>query len=192
MTYKVAIYPGYGGTEGGILLGQPIVVALDPVITYIKYPDHPHINLGGNLQNTNIFVPDTLCYIHNPEELGNIIDYRVFEAYKKIAIWLYRHQIWLSMREHTGKGEWIGQGVKLDAKHLIEALDPLGGCRCGKRKAYIDCHMSDDLSSRHSINIERAKEHILANRENIISKITKNTIAPKKKAFDLLKIELLG
>lgn len=171
-TFKVAVYKG----KENLLNGQPIAIPLDPVISYSKYPDHPHLNAGGQIYIKNrdfyipkiednrtpkfpriknddpprykFYLPDSLCYHYSPLELGNTEYDRLFNAFNQIQIWLFRHQLWLATRKilGVGKGIWIGpQKGRLIEGDYLEILNPIGECRCGSGKKYLECHMLNDI-----------------------------------------------
>lgn len=54
--------------------GVPLFIPLEPEISYDKYSDHPHLNVGGvglipGLGH--LAVPDSLCYVEDPAQLGH-------------------------------------------------------------------------------------------------------------------------
>ena len=140
-TFHIAVYPG----EPGVLNGQPIAIPLEPTISYVQYPDHPHLNSGRYIKQMNLFIPDTLCYTDNPKGLGSDPFSRLSSAFALISEWLYRHQVWLETRA-KGKSTWIGrQAFTSKPEEFAEFINPNGPCRCGKQLLYKDCHMRKDL-----------------------------------------------
>lgn len=145
--FIVAVYPGVKNVYGG----QPVAIALEPQINYQLYPDHPHLNPGyitNRVNGENFFLPDSFCYIDDPASLGNDAYERMLQAFCKISIWLFRHQVWVETRKFITKGEWIGlEGKPLPSSAYPEFINPLGMCRCGKGESYVNCHMLSDLGN---------------------------------------------
>lgn len=180
--YTVAIYPG----SDGILNSQPIAVVLDPPINYTVYPDHKHLNIGGRYSE-DLILPDTICYTDNPEELGEELDKRIFQAYKYVTVWLYRHQLWLACRELKVEEKWIGTQVKnFDNRNYIYAIEPIGRCRCGSDKEYIECHMPEDFSYFKNISLKSAENYIKNNRVSVIKEYAEKFASPRNLALQLL------
>lgn len=140
-TFSVAIYSNHSEKY----IGQPLAVCFDPVISFINYPDHPHLNMP-NIDPVS-YLPPTLCYTNTPEELGNQFGDRLFDALFYITEWLVRHQVWEKHRELYGSGYWIGSEAdsSISNGQKVNVLNPRGRCSCGKSKAYLNCCMSSDL-----------------------------------------------
>lgn len=140
-TFQVAVYPGDSIAYGG----QPLLIALEPEINYNLYPDHPHINVGGEreFEGKKSFIPDSLCYTDLPETLGTDTFERIYAALEYGTEWLFRHLIWLETRK-KGKAIWIGNQLITINMGYSNFLNPDGQCRCGKRKLYKDCHFMAD------------------------------------------------
>ncbi|MCL4439164.1 MAG: SEC-C domain-containing protein [Firmicutes bacterium] len=140
-TFYVAVFPGHPS----VLSGQPIAIALEPVITYNDLPDHPHLNQGGLIRKS-FYLPDSLCYTNDPVGLGtNIVD-RLLKAFVLICIWLFRHQIWMATRQLWGQGIWIGpQDPPLSRTLQVLHLNPSNICHCGSGAPYSKCHMMSDM-----------------------------------------------
>lgn len=157
-TFKVAVYNGHPELLGG----QPVAIALEPAITYSEYPDHPHINccqilkIGGR----ECLMPDSLCYIENPKDLGDNEYMRLLNAFDEIVIWLLRHQVWLETRKQKRPGLWIGPETSRENMYMAMRLDPNGSCRCGKEKAYRNCHMPADVAAINRCSRQKAFEFI--------------------------------
>lgn len=151
--FRIAICTG----DDKFLEGQPIVISLNPTITYMNYPDHPHLNTGGFYGG--VYIPDSFCYGYTvePERYGPS-DYEKFiRVFDEATLWLFRHQLWAAIRSKYGKGEWIGKHDKNGLPPLVYAnwLNPLSKCRCGKKKKYIECHLPLDIAPSVT---KRAKE----------------------------------
>lgn len=142
--YKVAVCTG----TDRMLDGQPIVISLEPRITYSVYPDHPHLNMGGYIPELRKYLPDSFCYGYTvePERYGPTEYDRFINLFDEVTLWLLRHQVWEAVRKQFGKGIWIGprEGV-LPAWSYVNKLNPQGLCRCGNKKLYKDCHLILDL-----------------------------------------------
>ena len=188
--YKVGICVN---ENADFLEGQPIAIALDPIISYMNYPDHPHLNTLG--QYKNAFVPESFCYGYNVEkERYGTTDYEKFmRAFDEVTLWLFRHQIWEAYREYTGKGKWIGVHHAVGLPDLTYAgiLNPLGQCRCGKKLKYLDCHLPLDLSVKvkekmkldHTTRLEVQTEYI----KNLTLSWDKRVGLPQREMLKKLK-----
>lgn len=191
-TFNVAIHPNIAVgplLKEPLLGGQPIAIAFDPAITFMNFPDHPHLSMGGPerlLPGTQYFLPDSICYTNNPNGLGNTQTERLLAALDEITIWLLRHQIWMATRELTGHGIWIGPHEgQLDPEWFPSRLNPLGPCRCGSRKTYASCHMTSDLETVKQkygdTSVTNLKKHIDS------GWWTKAVYMPQKNLFEDLK-----
>ena len=136
------------GNDDRFLEGQPIAISLMPTITYMDFPDHPHLNTGG--YNGSVFIPDSFCYGYTvePERYGTNEYEKYIRVFDETTLSLLRHQIWVAIRNRTGKGHWIGKHDTNGLPPLVYAnvLNPLAKCRCGKQKRYLECHLPLDLS----------------------------------------------
>ena len=142
--YIIAVYKG----SSGVLEGQPVAIPLRPTISYIQYPDHPHLNTGRlvSIEGESFYLPDSLCYTNSPKELGETDYGRIFEALIQVLMWLFRHEIWLATRSIKKPGLWIGPDVENDTPEICAGfLNPEGVCRCMSDKKYFDCHMPRDI-----------------------------------------------
>jgi hypothetical protein len=192
--YYIAVYPG----DEKILNGQPIAIPLKPEINYIRFPDHPHLNTMGakdvQIDGFNFHLPDSLCYTSDPNELGTDKSKRLLYAFDLITIWLFRHEIWLKTKESYGKGTWIGPEAARFSPYIYpQILNPLGKCRCGKNKKYVDCHRSYDMkklrkmkkkNNKISLNSGRISYQTAGSWEN-------NICNPQKRSLDILQNILL-
>lgn len=140
-TYMLAIWEG----NDQVLNGQPVVISLDPEISFNIYPDHPHINAGGLFKSENKYIPSSICYTDDPNALGDNQYTRILEAIHQTIIWLFKHQIWVSTKK-IGKGIWIGPQVYNNENQQFSYYrDPYGKCRCGSNKQYYKCHLNEDF-----------------------------------------------
>lgn len=194
-TFNVAIHPNIAVgplREAPLLGGQPIAIAFSPEITFKDYPDHPHLNMGNHqrlLPSTHYLLPDTLCYTHTPNGLGEMQRDRLLTAFDEVTIWLLRYQIWLATRALTGHGIWIGpQEGQIYADWYPLRLNPEGQCHCGSiRKPYKDCHMTNDLATVK----QKHGDAVTAQMQLIDSSWWVKTVyLPQKKLFDDLKQQL--
>jgi hypothetical protein len=145
--FKVAVHPGIPGRYNG----QPLAIAIDPVISYANFPDHPHLNVGGKGLGAAFkgYLPDSLCYLEDVHELGSDPTVRFRNVFFIIAIWLFRHMVWEAQRKLYRNANWIGpEGSRLPDYAYALTLDPLGPCRCGSQRNYFDCHMMNDIQKR--------------------------------------------
>lgn len=150
-TFRIAVFSNVGGVplKVPLLMGRPIAIAIDPIISYSIYPDHPHLNMSNPvLQRCNDYLPDSLCYMTETLPTDDIERYLI--ALDTITIWLFRHQVWLATRELTHEGIWIGpQDGILDDECFAYRLDPAGRCRCNRGKKYEQCHQGIDTLKAH-------------------------------------------
>lgn len=150
-TFKIALLIN---KEPEFLMGQPVAFAIDPLISYLNFPDHPHLNVPGLYKGR--YFPDSLCYGYTvePERYVGTEYAKYIRAIDEITLWLFRHQIWEAYKKITGKGKWIGvhDKIGLNVSSYPNFLNPLGHCRCGKNISYIQCHFSSDLRSQIQSN----------------------------------------
>lgn len=147
---------------------QPIAIGLDPVIDYMHYPDHPHLNMGGVIRKNFMdpfYVPDSLCYGFKPSLVHGMTEMEMLdEVFAQVSIWLFRHQVWVATKNSTGKGSWIGlQDPPIEDKYFTYKLNPFGKCRCGSGKAYVDCHLVEHFSELHECSLKDAERIINKN-----------------------------
>ena len=142
-TFNISIYSNLNESETvSPLNGQPLVMAFNPPIDYIRYPGHLHINTGGFVRENGIsYMPDSLCYRKNLNDLMILpLRERLLETLFEISMWLFRHQIW----EKTGL--WIGDHEpSLGPETFCHHLSPYCYCRCGSKIKYLDCCMRKDI-----------------------------------------------
>lgn len=144
--FKVALHPGIRG----VFQGQPLAIALDPVINYERCPDHPHLNVGLQY-SPSWYIPDSFCYTDDIPALGEDPVIRMQNAIMYISIWLLRHMLWEQTKKYQQKGTWIGpEAAPLKPSDYVHLINPDGLCRCGKRQSYKACHMPADIESLRS------------------------------------------
>lgn len=155
--FLIAVHPNHPNFPGN----PPMVIALDPLISYNVYPDHPHISTWSYMVGNNYFFPpDTLCY-GLPDELSDDAYKRLEYLLAQIIIWLFRHQVWLETRKIKKPGLWIGPGaLPMNPEYYPMFLNPFGHCRCGQEKPYIACHMTSDIAEREKCSLQQAKLRI--------------------------------
>ena len=193
--YTVAICTG----TDKILEGQPIVISLEPRITYSIYPDHPHLNIGVYIPELKKYLPDSFCYGYTvePERYGPTEYDRFINTFDEVTLWLLRHQIWESVRKKFGQGVWIGphEGV-LPAWSYVNKLNPLGKCRCGNKKIYKECHLTLDLKPEVALLAKRYKaseKTILANKiEGLEASWKKNVFVPESHMINTINKTLVN
>lgn len=139
--FKIAIYDNH---TNDLFFGQPIIIAVNPKISYTNFPDHPHLNLGIRGKE---FLPASFCYTDKPNEIGNMFGDRISDAIFYSIEWLFRHQIWEKTRENFGKGKWIGLASESSIRNgeYLEVVNPVGLCRCGSGKKYAECCLVKDI-----------------------------------------------
>jgi hypothetical protein len=152
-TFIVAIYDN----KSLAFKGQPLAICIDPLITFIDFPYHPHLNAAGKIYDT--FIPPTICYTDNPENLGNLFGDRIYDAMHYITIWLYRHQIFEVFYSTYGDIKWIGLEVKdrLDNHVFVNQLNPFGDCHCGSGTKYVSCCLNKDMIANLRLNAKGKK-----------------------------------
>lgn len=161
VTYKVAVFSG----DSNVLNGQPVAIVLDPIINRDVFPDHPHLNFSSRcLIDGKVYVlPESLCYIEDPEDLGKDSINKMEEALIQISMWLYRHQVWLATREQ--KLDWIGPGNLSGLNSVSYALtvNPFSPCRCGGKDIYMNCHLLSDIQAAKKTPFKMNVEYIRRN-----------------------------
>lgn len=196
-TYFVAVYTGEVGFKG--LKNQPIAIVLDPEITYINFPDHPHLN-GSIFDPFNrFFFPNSLCYTDSPEDLGSNEKERILNAFDQISMWLFRHQVWVETRKYIEGGIWIGpEAAPLPPYEYPGMLNPNGKCRCGSNKSYSACHRTQDLTELAKMKaayerktLDQAKMSLLPYMSNGFSNWKATVETPTVKSLNKLKSILL-
>ncbi len=112
ISYDIAMWDN----PDGYLENQPIFIPLNPEINKFKYPKHPHLNDMRVVvrDKKRIFIPNTICYLHDISNLSRNRNTRLFEAFSQIPIWLIKHQIWEKLRKKSDYKydtykAWIGQ-----------------------------------------------------------------------------------
>lgn len=145
-TFFAVVYPG----EPNVFNGQPVVIVIDPPITYDLYPDHPHLNQA--YVSDGRVLPDSICYTDNPTSLGTNDYDRLYSAIREIPVWLFRHQVWVETRKLRKPGRWIGPAASgFDPMFHALRLDPNGPCYCNSDKLYRNCHLN--------LDVKRLKSH---------------------------------
>lgn len=142
-SYKIAIYDN---KNPQLFLGQPLIICINPKISFINYPDHPHLN--SPIFGKKEYFPTSLCYTDAPNMIGQKFGNRINDSIFFTLEWLFRHQIWEKHRDSFGKGLWIGQSAKSDitSEAHFNILNPDNRCHCGKNKKYFECCMKKDYS----------------------------------------------
>lgn len=154
-SYRIAVC---AASDEKYLGGQPIAIALNPTITYMNFPDHPHLNSGGF--NKGVFIPNSICYGYTvePERYGPTQYDKYIRVFDEVTLWAFRHQVWKAIRGKFGKGQWIGRHYKYGFDNPLfyaDCINPLLKCRCGKNARYLECHLPLDISE---VVKKRAKE----------------------------------
>lgn len=156
--FRLAVCTG----DETILDGQPLVIALQPTISLMNYPDHPHLNHAGMIGSTKMYLPDSFCYGFSKENdrYGPDLQGKFIRAFDDATLFLFRHQIWLATRNLMGVGKWIGTEHKNDwaPETFAAILNPVGRCRCGKPVRYMECHLPIDLKKPVAQQAEKFKK----------------------------------
>lgn len=171
-TFKVLVYIN----KDFILYEQnmPIAIVIEPEISFMTYPDHPHLNFGKMypkekpeetlkkifpksklLESMNIespkryYISESLCLLHDYNELGNVENDEIGylqQTFAKISSYLFRHLVWLASRKIYGKGIWIGPTHnQFPVERFSYMIDPNNMCRCGSRLSYSLCCLDKDI-----------------------------------------------
>lgn len=145
-TFDIAIWEGNEGVRNG----QPIAVAVNPLISYYQFPDHPHISASFKCITSNgpVYFPYSLCFNYQEtmvpkEEVGYEI---LHKSLCQIGIWLFCHQVWIATRNH-GKSQWISYDdvPAIEEDQFGYFRNPYLPCRCGSGRKYIECHFGTDM-----------------------------------------------
>jgi hypothetical protein len=146
-SFKVAVHPGFSEAY----FQQPLAIACHPTIGYERFPDHPHLNVGGPLAN-GLHLPDSFCYSSDiaKEFEDKLLRYQ--HAFARITTWLFRHMIWEQTRKSGNLGTWIGPASEETLKPVdfLQALNPDGPCRCRSGRTYRKCHFQKDLADHRN------------------------------------------
>lgn len=144
--FRVAVWEG----KYGLYSNQPIFIAFDPEISFLTYPEHPHLNacvLKGSPYKEN-YIPDSICYLTDHDSTISKSD-RIIESFALVSIWLFRHQVWELINETENK-QWIGpQEVNPIGIDFTRYYNPFEICRCGSKKKYCECHMESDYEKAY-------------------------------------------
>ena len=134
-TYTIAVW----SNPLGVLNNQPVFLGIEPKVDKCTFPKHPHINEAGFLpyQGKIIFVPYSICYLHDLSNLGYTEDERILEAFKQVCIWLVKHQLWETLItmdnfKNNPYDAWIGESQYIPS--ILEMTNP---CYDEKRQAII-------------------------------------------------------
>ncbi|WCK53907.1 hypothetical protein PP175_21705 [Aneurinibacillus sp. Ricciae_BoGa-3] len=158
-TYTLAVYP-YETSEQ-FLRKQPVIISLDPEISYRKYPDHPHLNVPFTDTKTGFHMPASFCYTDNPDLLGDDNYSRVKSSLQQATLWLLRHEVWLETRKRVAKGVWIGPNAELLPSWAYPGIiDTEGKCHCGSGNLYKLCHYERDLKEREELLFKDSPEQM--------------------------------
>lgn len=150
--------------------GQPIFIVTNPEISYLTYPEHPHLNtciLPDDVSASGLYLPDSICYSDEHDDAGEQY-VRIRKSFMLVCIWLLRHQVWEALK-NKGYPQWIGPDNKFTGNlEFRRYYDPLGKCRCGCGKQYSQCHMMEDykqLNVGNSLNLLHYLSYWKRNRE---------------------------
>ena len=121
----------------GVLNNQPIVVVLDPVINFEKFPNHPHLNAF----NCNLGIPTSLCYTDKYNVFSRMaLDEKIIYAVQQSTFWLFKHMIWEELNKINYNDPWIGpSAAPVNDLARIMLINPNGKCFCNSKKRFRDC-----------------------------------------------------
>lgn len=108
-TFKIAMWEGSSNKEQNRFLNYPVFFTLQPELNHVTFPLHPHLNPVTVCQN--IFLPQSICYEINFEEMGTNKYNIAMNAYIRVCIWLFRHQVWVRQRGDR-LNRWPGTEVQ--------------------------------------------------------------------------------
>ncbi len=136
---------------------QPLVFSINPLINYLTYPTHPHINCYFNdikVMQGKYFFPQSICYNDANNSLGDTEYEIIKESLWNTSLWHFRHRIWEETQNSTNKGIWIGPNKEYfdNGYNYLTELNPYGLCRCGRNKKYYECCMEKDLKELDKIS----------------------------------------
>lgn len=139
-SYLVAIFDN----KSELFNGQPIAICIDPAITFVEFPNHPHLNSTARIRQS--FIPASICYTDDVQGLGSLFGNRIYDAMHYITIWLYRHQVYELFDQHFMKHNWIGNevNIRLPNSSYFHMINPIGLCHCGSRIKYYECCLNND------------------------------------------------
>lgn len=125
---------------------KPHAICISSEISHFIYPNHPHINCGGLIEE-GIYIPDSLCFFKTLDEIGQVYPDKIINSISQIRLWIFRHYIWLATGI-KGKPVWIGMDVDTDeSNQFLFYRNPLRKCWCGRDRFYIECHLISDCYS---------------------------------------------
>jgi hypothetical protein len=195
-TFQVSIHPGIPG----LLSGQPVAISIEPEISYMSFPDHPHLNMGAFLQRNGktFFLPDSFCYVTDIADRYEEPVERMIHAVAHVTEWLLRHMVWEQAKSDVPSLEaWLGpQEGMMDPYQYANALNPAGPCRCGSRRTYHKCHYHSDIREyllitnpdfqkvkdpgelvKHMMNITNQCQSVYENRKRALEAFIHNALA---------------
>jgi len=189
--YKIAIKERHYNIQGQKELeGQPVVIAIEPEISYDVYCNHPHLN--RQIMNE---LPVSICYTNDfsSSSLGDTPSERIDNAIIQVSQWLLRHQVWEAYYSMFKEQLWIGP---FDHHQDIEPKkywlrNPNGKCRCGSGLVYSDCCLEKDykitkIKSQPFLNADNISFDIHLLSEKILKNYTLPNMILTKKFRDIL------
>lgn len=113
--------------------GHPLVRSLDPKVSCLRFPGHPHF-YGG----------EVICPLFPPENTWRWKNHTMTDYLEHVAVWLLKHLVWKATQDRDGKGIWIGPDVEHSPMYLLWVIRPSDQCHCGSGKTYRRCCRSHD------------------------------------------------
>ncbi len=154
--------------------GQPLAFIVNPLINRSTVSYHRHINNGyfsvyGSsiidskmtspiffLDESNVgfnhvlryhIIPESICYIHDVEDL-DVDGYSKLEvAYATMVAYIFRNEIFMKFYECHNEIFWLGAETPFPefAKGHLLSVNYYGKCHCGNDLSYKDCHFKIDF-----------------------------------------------
>lgn len=147
---------------------KPLAFCLSHEISHSTLPHHPHINGGGEMRDS-IFIPDSMCFIEDIEEVGREYPWKIINSISQIRLWIFRHYVWLATGL-AGNPIWIGSDVvSEDWQQFAFKRNSNSRCRCGRNRTYAECHLIYDYTmelQKYRIPMTRAKYTLPSGRFN--------------------------
>lgn len=120
---------------------HPVVWPVSPEISSNLYPGHPHFFAGG-----------ALCPLLPKDRTWRWKTHTICDYLMQVALWLFKSRVWISTKQRTGDGIWIGSDVDHSAENLLAIIQPEDECCCGSAKRYKKCcrprHLKEAVATR--------------------------------------------
>jgi hypothetical protein len=119
----------------------PSAMCLEPLISWSRFPHHPHLYYSFNPPETPAvlcpFLPSDGNWVYGTNDIAEFVH--------MVVVWIVCHQVY----EITGR--WPGPGARHDPVWLLEHVDPRAvPCVCGRQVPYGEC-----CRPRHLMQLRR-------------------------------------